>query len=231
MVDPEGNLASLPVFVPDLLEEDDVTAVMYGMRRSESPFDSPNDTDAYTELRLNTTFTQQMHRIFHRINPDVILATYRSATPVLNAIESYYETCQEQLPALDYVDVSRDHRSPSFQPHDHDARETARLAQIVRDRSVVIVEQHVASGNSVRRARNIVKDAGASMVHGMLGTWYKGLTEQQGVFRPAEAIRGTHVDFMRSVGAAAARTPVYVPPRPFAYGRALNSRESRVFGY
>jgi phosphoribosylpyrophosphate synthetase len=160
----------------------------------------------------DTSFSQQMHSANSASSPDVILATYRSAVPVLAAVQGYYEGSNRRVPVLSHVEASFMKR---VEWHGHEAlrqAEIERLSELVCNKSVLVIDQTFGNGGTLKRAGKIATAAGAASVIGMVGYWYGNLMDErheETPFPPAESLwHGEHEAFMYKVGRAAAEVAI-----------------------
>lgn len=160
----------------------------------------------------DTSFSQQMHYANIASTPDAILATYRSAVPVLAAVQGYYAALDRRVPVLSHVEASFLKR---VEWHRHEAlrqTEIERLSELVCNKSVLIIDQTFGNGGTLQRAGKIATAAGAASVIGMVGYWYGNLMDkrhEETSFPPAESLwHGEHEAFMCEVGRSAAEVAI-----------------------
>jgi len=210
MVDAEGHQAEFPVTSIDLMADTvnrQRKAVKVGLLQSHDPM-----------FRIDTSFSQQMHHALATFEPDIILATYRSAVPLLDAAEGYYEAKGVPIPLMDAVDVSREANCPRHgEGVDEKIEvEAERLAPILARKNVLILDEYFETGTALQRAGETAKAAGASAVRGIIGYWYrKMIVGPQAV--SVDSLRRAHAGFMRSIGSMAAKTPAYDKPDAMSY--------------
>lgn len=203
MLDEDGHQANLRLNIVDLL----------GDRRRELIAANVGVHRVIEELLCDTSFAQQMHAVYAQ-RPDSILATFRSAAPTLWAVKAFYDSAGIPTPQLDVVDVSRelhsDRGATDKQLMAKFENETHRLSNIVFGRHVVVIDEYYEHGTALWRAGRIVQNAGAVSVHGMLGRWYKTISDN---LRERDAVIAAHRDFMTDIGHLAADiSPQEKPP-------------------
>jgi hypothetical protein len=214
MVDREGHQKTFRLNIVDLL----------GDRRSEriAAFAGLYSL-GMEDMIIDTSFSQQMHKVAPT-QPDIVLATYRSATPVLAAVEGYYDEKKQRRPHLDVVDVSRENRlyGPySVLSHTEQRKksehEADRLREIVEGKRVAIVDEYYERGGALWAAGDVAARAGAISVLGVIGRWYRKIPIE--LSRTGkDDIYAAHRDFMHDVGRASAQTPIHDKPyQPAAY--------------
>lgn len=178
----------------------------------------------------DNSFAQQMHLAAAR-EPDVIVATYRSALPILNAIRGYYDACGRPVPILEYVDVSRRHRETHFNFDGLFQTESDRLNRVVEGARTLVIDQYFNSGHSLRDSAKILTVAGASAVTGIVGHWYGDLLDES-ASRPTYPAAGTvtrlHANFMYQVGLQAAAVQQQEKPQISTGAIAAKYKHFRV---
>ncbi len=222
MLDQEGHQASQRLGLIHLSSDnihDEILAARVGV---QSP--------AYYS---DTSFSQQMHFANSSSNPDVILATYRSAVPVLVAVQGYYEGSGLHVPVLAHVEASFMKR---VEWPDHRAlrqAEIERLSELLCSKSVMIIDQTFGGGGTLKRASQIATAAGATSVIGMVGYWYGSLMSvqhEETSFPPAETLwHGEHEAFMYEVGRAAAEVAIDPKDKAPTLEKVVNLYRGSIF--
>jgi len=166
-------------------------------------------TNTDSDITADTSFTQQMHAV-RALAPDYILATFRSAVPVLSAVAGYHEAAGEEVPQLDIVDVSRELHANRYHHGLSDGAlqrkaeyETVRLSKISGS-TVVVIDEFYMTGRALRGAGSIARNAGAKKAYGMLGNWYRKIPDE---LTEVGTILRRYDGFMRKIGRMAAEIP------------------------
>lgn len=207
MVDSEGHQANFGSSVMNLLSEGNT---FFDQETLNGRLHSYMD-----EYRGDTSFSQQMHEIMtsNRLPPDVILATQRSAVPVLDAVEGYCAELDICLPVLETIDVSREsvgrfYKTTSEIREEQKKKaeyEIGRLSGILPGAKVAIIDEFCSTGSALWQAGYIAENAGATEIAGIVGYWYRKIPQQ--LPNNPEVIRETYRDFMFKIGQLAAQTP------------------------
>lgn len=162
----------------------------------------------------DNSFAQQMH-LANAWKPDVVVTTYRSAMPVLNALRGYYDALGVSAPLLEHVDVSRRHRRSNF---DYDmlfVTESNRLRKTVEGARTLVIDQYFNSGRSLYEAGRICAAAGSTAITGMAGYWYGDVYDQpvdHSTYPDAATVSMLHAEFMYQIGIQAAEIPQQSKP-------------------
>ncbi len=201
MLDKEGHQADYRTSIINFNSSKRVRDEVFVAKVGVVAFDS--------DYRSDTSFTQQMHEV-DKNRPDAVIATYRSAVPILSAIQGYYDELGVPVPILGHVDVSRELADSYHWSSDQETRtrdnEISRLAKIVAGCNVVVIDEFLSSGSAISTAAEIAQAAGVASVRGIAGHWYRKIPTTPELYDPA-AIKATYHTFMHTVGVSAAQIP------------------------
>ncbi|MFO0970756.1 MAG: hypothetical protein U0520_00180 [Candidatus Saccharimonadales bacterium] len=105
---------------------------------------------------------------FLAFDPEVVLFTACSATPMVDVFRGIYDALFDQeVPDLELVHVTQ-----RKSLHVAEDREVLRLKEVVADRRVAIVDQFVCYGGSILRGNTIAERCGADNSLLIPGRWY-----------------------------------------------------------
>jgi hypoxanthine phosphoribosyltransferase len=207
MLDEEGHQANHRVNLVDFTDRKSIVeglvAPNIGIRNLIS---GENLTD--------NSFAQQMH-LASAWRPDVVVATYRSAMPVHNALKGYYDALGASAPLLEHVDVSHRHRRSNFDYNTLFVAECNRLRRVVEGARTLVIDQYFNTGRSLFEAGKILTTAGSTAIRGMAGHWYGDVYEQRighATYPDATTVRTLHAEFMYHTGLRAAAVPQQTKP-------------------
>lgn len=161
------------------------------------------------------SFARQMHDVLQQpssktkneklSSPDLFLLTYKSAIPVADAIRGYYEVLEQPEPIISFVRPFKEQNTDGSSNEKLIENEITRLEQLVQHvANVCVVDQFVSTGNTIKRARNLIDQAAGGETTGTVirGDWY-GQANQIGPTQ-IEQMTSKHADFMRRIGQVAA---------------------------
>lgn len=142
-------------------------------------------------------------------HPEIILATYRTAVPVLATVKRYYEHFSTPIPEDGHIFANR--RSSRFLNDEgyldqHSLGEIRRLSPIIKGKQVLIIDQWKNVGHTIQLADTIAEEAGASSVHTITGQWYTSFDEEVSIWPSVgslDILRKKHQPFMESIGTLA----------------------------
>ncbi len=129
--------------------------------------------------------------------PDAFVFTEMSAKPASDAIRGYFDAVDAPIPLLASMKIKQRAVTPKtrFEPEYHFLRDEVQGLE-----SVVVVDQCVDSGATVKYAAELLLTMGVPKVSVIRGSWYMTAT---GV--SSEELTSTHADFMYGVGQTIAK--------------------------
>lgn len=161
------------------------------------------------QIGYKTTFTNYMKRI-HTLDPDLIVFPAYSAVPLGDAVRSFYQNAEQELPELDYVTANRALSNPKLLPKTREVvltKETERLSSQYSGATAVVLDHYVCQGGTIDLAHDLLalagitaKDIGLPAVR-----WYADIDEEERLeINLARLAHPRHSSFMKDVGRRAA---------------------------
>ncbi len=149
------------------------------------------------------SFTDLMQRNTIELPPPVYALTAVSAIPLADAIREYHVQVGLMQPKLVIIQASkRLSRAPSVQRGDSIRLESSRIADVVQQQRVALVDQYVGTGRTIKYGREILLRAGAESVTTEHVRWFDQAVASD---VDQEALTSNHSAFMRAIGTAAAQ--------------------------
>ncbi len=153
------------------------------------------------------TLTSQLKYLLSQDDrPELYLFTAMSAIPVADAFRGFFGNNRpalgsikaDRVSALSHIDRSR-YYQPSYEELMAHRTEVERMRELTRTVShVCVVEQFSASGNTLRYAGLLLREAGVETVSGIRGQWYNEAAKEH---INEHELTSSHAPFMHSVGA------------------------------
>jgi hypothetical protein len=158
---------------------------------------------------ISGTFVQEMS-VNHKVDkPSLFLFTAYSAIPLTDSVRGFYDTLGEARPRMGYIRAdsrtSRDNKPElAIAQQERLTIEKARLAsQVHPAESICIVDEHIATRQTVRFATKILSELGVEHVSSIEGRWYHDANPDD---IDLINLTSTHAEFMYDIGHLAARS-------------------------
>ncbi len=171
-------------------------------------------------MMFDRTFVRQMNSLYRSTDglegllpPSAIVVTANSAVPVADAVRGFYEEVGETTPLIIYIkadsfnglelhtveEINQRAAIKASQLGRPFKKEVRRLTPILEGVDhVCLIDQYVSSGDTLRYASLVLKQAGVKIVSAIRGNWYEGAMKKD---IDLQSVSSIHSRFMYRVGA------------------------------